>query len=198
MVDTTTATPETPSEGQAKTPEITEEYLDKLVQSAEDRIRTEYSKKNKALLEEVAELKKAKMTSEQLKEYERKQLEDRLTQKEKELNDKEIAIKARDLLTAAGLDLTFVNFVKGGTVEETEKRVRDLKESFSKTIESTIEEKLRAAGRIPGKERAGAPAAGFAGMTPKEIQEKARKDPEWFRKNENDILQAYANGTLKK
>lgn len=191
--------PETPNEVSAEGKIIlTAEELQKKIQSEADRVATHHFKEKEALKLELDNLRKRQMSEEELKKFERKQLEEKLTQKERELNDKEISIKARDLLTSVNLPLTFVPFVKGETVEETELRIKSFSDEWQKAISAAVDSKFKAEGRSPAKEREGSLSAGFEGMTPKQIQEKARTDRDWFRKNEAAILQAYANGTLKR
>lgn len=189
-----TLTPEAPG----KT-DVTEESLKKMIQSEVDRVRTSYVKEKKALEAELDALRKEKMSAEQIKDFEKKQLEERLTIKEHELNDREISIKARDLLTSEGLDLSFVDYVKGDTLEATEKRVKSLKVEWQKAIDKAIDDKMKGAGRDPNKGRDGTGTTSeIAGITPAQILAKARADPAWFSKNEAAILAAVGSGQFKK
>lgn len=189
-------TPE--SEAPEGKPEITEESLKKLIQSEVDRVRTSKSKEIKALELELESLRKEKMSAEQIKEFERKQLEERLIQKERELTDKEILIKARDLLTQEGLALSFVDFVKADTIEATEQRVKTLKAEWQKKHSEAVDSAIKSHARDPNKERTGGSGSEIAGMTPAQIQAKSKADPEWFRKNEAEIMDSLKDGKYSK
>lgn len=177
---------------------ITEETVKKLIQSETDRVRTKYSQDLKAAQEQIESLQKEKMTAAQVREYEQKQLTERLAAKEKELNDKEVGIHARDKLIEEGLDISFVDFVKAGDKEKTDERIKLLKLKFNESLAKAIEDKLKEHGRDPQKGRDQVTQPAILGMTPAQIQQKSRADPEWFRKNESEILAAVAAGTIKK
>lgn len=177
---------------------ITEETVKKLIQSETDKVRTKYSQELKEKQDQIESLQKEKMTAAQLREYEQKQLTERLAAKEKELNDKEVSIHARDQLIAEGLDISFVDFVKADTKERTEDRIKLLKSKFNESLAKAIDDKLKEHGRDPQKGRDQVTQPSFLGMTPAQIQQKSKADPEWFRKNETEILAALAAGTIKK
>ena len=200
MATTTPETkpPETPNEAPAEKTE-NQIDLDKVVQSAKDQVRTEYSKKFKALESELESLRKEKMTADEIKALERKQFEERLTQKERDLNDKEISIRVRDLLAQESLPGSLAEYLKGDTVDNTEKRVKAFKKEFQKALEVAVEDRMKAVGRDPNKGREGSSGTSeFAGMTPAEIEKKAKADPEWMRKHGDEIIAAMASGKLKK
>lgn len=177
---------------------LTEETVRKIVQSETDRVRTKYSVELKAAQDQIEALQKEKMTSAQLREYEQKQLTERLAAKERELNDKEVSIHARDQLIAEGLDISFVDFVKADSKEKTEERIKLLKSRFNESLAKAIEDKIKEHGRDPQKGRDQVTTPVFQGMTPAQIQQKSRSDPDWFRKNESEILAAVAAGQIKK
>jgi len=177
---------------------MTEETVRKLIQSETDKVRTKYSQELKEKQDTIESLQKEKMTAAQLREYEQKQLTERLAAKEKELNDKEVSIHARDKLVAEGLDISFVEFVKADTKEKTEERIKILKTKINDYLKTSMDDKLKEHGRDPQKGRDQVTQPAILGMTPAQIQQKSRADPEWFRKNESEILAAVAAGTIKK
>ncbi|SDL32378.1 protein of unknown function [Clostridium cochlearium] len=117
------------SELETKT--FTEEELQKKVQSAEDRIRTEYSKKIKALEEELRELKPKEKSPEQLELEERiKALED----KEKELEEKELELKISKTLENNGLPSQLAKYLNTTGVEDVESYLGEIKEVLNKHL----------------------------------------------------------------
>lgn len=176
---------------------LTEETVKKLIQSETDKVRTRYSQDLKAAQDQIESLQKEKMTAAQLREYEQKQLTERLAAKEKELNEKEVSIHARDKLVAEGLDITFVDFVKADNKEKTEERIKLLKTKINEFLKLSMDDKLKEHGRDPQRGRDQVAQPSFLGMTPEQIQKKAKADPEWFRKNESEIIAALAAGKFK-
>lgn len=177
---------------------LTEETVKKLIQSETDKVRTKYSQKEKELQETIESLQKEKMTAAERQKFEQEQLTQRLAAKEKELNDKEVSIHARDKLVAEGLDISFVEFVKADSKEKTEERIKLLKAKINDYLKASMDDKLKEHGRDPQKGRDQVTQPSFLGMTPAQIQQKAKADPEWFRKNESEILTALAAGQIKK
>ncbi|WP_096634854.1 capsid assembly scaffolding protein Gp46 family protein [Clostridium cochlearium] len=117
------------SELETKT--FTEEELQKKVQSAEDRIRTEYSKKIKALEEELKGLKpKEKSKSEIELEKRIKKLEN----KEKELQAKELEMKVSKTLENNGLPMQLSKYLNLTGVEDVESYLGEIKEVLNKHL----------------------------------------------------------------
>ena len=137
------------------------------------------------------------MSADQIRDYEQKRHSEELAKKEKELNDREVSIYARDKLIAEGLDITFVDYVKAGTPEDTDKRILSLKTKFQEAVSKAIDDKLKAAGREPNKGRESGNTSEISGMSAKQIHAKTREDPEWFRKHESEILNLTAEGKIK-
>ncbi len=81
---------------------LTQEELSKRIQSAEDKLRTEYSKQIKSLKEEIKTLKPKEKTPEQI------DFETRLAALEKRENE----IKKNDLLASKNIDKSLAQFLK--------------------------------------------------------------------------------------
>ena len=117
---------------------ISKDEIEKMIQSATDKVRTDYVKKLKSLESEKEELKKSAMSEAEKAKYEKEQHEKSLQEKEKELTRKELLIEATDLLKAENLDISFRKYVVGNDIEETKKNIIEFK-SF---IDSKVKEEL--------------------------------------------------------
>ncbi|MGG1339791.1 DUF4355 domain-containing protein [Bacillus toyonensis] len=125
----------------------TKAFIEKMVQSAEDRVRSKYSKELNATKKELENYKTASMTAQEKAEYEMKQLQDQLEERERVLHQKEMQSAAADGLSAIGLDLKFVDFVIGSDIEDTKVRVSKFNDLFSSALEVKVAERFKAAGR---------------------------------------------------
>lgn len=115
--------------GETKT--FTEEEVNKIKQSAEDRIRTEYSKKIKALEEELKGLKPKEKSPEQL------ELEKRLAvleNREKELQKKELELQVSKTLENNGLPSQLAKYLNTTGVEDVESYLGEIKEVLNKHL----------------------------------------------------------------
>ncbi|KHO38936.1 hypothetical protein OR62_08665 [Clostridium tetani] len=109
---------------------FTEEELQKKVQSAEDKVRTEYSKKIKALEQELEAFKPKKSNAEIELEERIKKLEN----KEKELQAKELKLKVSKTLESNGLPTQLANFIQMEGVEDVESYLGEVKEVLNKHL----------------------------------------------------------------
>jgi vacuolar-type H+-ATPase subunit I/STV1 len=186
--------PETKPE--VKTPEEDPEWqarVDKIAQSREDRVRTQYSKQVKDLQKEIELLKKEKMSEGEKREYEAQQLKEALESKEKDLTRREMELLAIKALDEKKLPASFIEFVIGGNEEETTKRIEALEKTYREAVKVEVDTRMKAHGIVPGKGR-GTDTTSFEGMSPAEIQKKAREDPAWWDKNEKAITDFYKKG----
>ncbi|TKJ08692.1 ribonuclease, partial [Bacillus cereus] len=81
-----------PPVGEQKEPKLddaTKTFIEKMVQSAEDRVRSKYSKELNATKKELENYKTASMTAQEKAEYEMKQLQEQLEERERVLHQKE-------------------------------------------------------------------------------------------------------------
>ncbi len=100
--ETNTGSETTETEQQADTITLTQEDLNKRIQSAEDKLRTKYSKQIKELEKQIADSKPVEK-SEQEKDY-----EERLAK----LEEREKAIALNDALSAKGIDKGLAQFLR--------------------------------------------------------------------------------------
>ncbi|CDI50393.1 capsid assembly scaffolding protein Gp46 family protein [Clostridium tetani] len=106
---------------------FTEEELQKKVQSAEDKVRTEYSKKIKALEQELEAFKPNA-------EIELEERIKKLENKEKELQAKELKLKVSKTLESNGLPTQLANFIQMEGVEDVESYLGEVKEVLNKHL----------------------------------------------------------------
>lgn len=113
---------------------FTEEEVNKLKQSAEDKVRTEYTKRIKALESELKEYKPRTLTDEE------KALQDKikaLEDKEKELEFKERNIKLQDTLKNNGLDAQLAKYLNLQGVQDIESYVGEVAEVLKTQIKNS-------------------------------------------------------------
>ncbi|NFQ02754.1 DUF4355 domain-containing protein [Clostridium sporogenes] len=117
---------EVSQEIEKETKTFTEEDLNKKIQSAEDRVRTEYSKKLKQMEEELEELRPKEKSQSELDMEARVQA---LEQKEKEVAKKELELNVTNKLQEQGLPSQLSKYLVG--VEDVETEINSLKEIFN-------------------------------------------------------------------
>jgi exonuclease VII large subunit len=171
--------------------------INRIAQSREDRVRTEYTKQVKSLKAELENLRKDRMSENEIREYEATQLKQALEDKERDLTYREMQLLAVKTLDEQKLPSSFVDFVIDANQEKTLGRIAQLKKVFTEEISSAVTLRMKEVGREPGRGRVPDGTSEFSGMTPSDIQRKAHEDPEWFRKNEKDILSHYSKGYNK-
>lgn len=128
-----------------------EEERRKAIQAAEDRVRTEYVKKQKALEAELEKLRREKMTEEERQQLEKEEYEKRLREREEALTAREVELHTINTLTAESLPLGFRDFVKGDSVETTTERIQDFKKLWNAELEKAVKAAFKDAGRNPEK-----------------------------------------------
>ena len=129
---------------------LTMEAVQKMIQSETDRVRTEYSNKYKALESEKEKLLKEKMTEEEKKKFEFDKLQKQLEEQKSEITQRELNLKAVDLLKENELNLDFRQFVVGKDEESTIKKVETLKKVWQNALDSAIQAKFKENGRELG------------------------------------------------
>ena len=127
--------------------ELTLEQVQKMIQSETDKVRTEYSKKLKALEREKEELEKAKMTEEEKAKYELEKYQKELAEKEKAIALKELTIITGDLLKENGLPFEFRDFLIGTDEEDTKLKISLFKKEWDRAIKAEVEDRFKASGR---------------------------------------------------
>jgi len=130
--------------------QLTQEDIQKMIQSETDKVRTEYAKSLKEKEKEIDELKKEKMTEEQRAEYERKQWEQEKAEKEKELQQREVALHTVDKLQDKKIPLKFKDFLAGEDVEKTDQNIETFEKVFQEALSEAVDERFKQQGGDPG------------------------------------------------
>lgn len=130
---------------------LTKEAVEKMIQSATDKVRTEYVKKLKILEAEKEELEKAKMTEEEKRAFEEEKRQKELEAKEQEIRQKELNIKAYDVIVEQELNPKLKPFILADTEEDIETKAKELKSIINNIVETALQEKIKGLGREPHK-----------------------------------------------
>lgn len=168
--------------------------LDALLQSETDKrvnqaIETFKSKELPKLLSGAkAEAEKlAKMNADQKAEYERKQQEEKLLQREAEVTRKELKIEAHKIFTEKGLPVDLLDVLKYDNAESCNQSIDALEKAFRQAVEKGVNERLKGE----------APKAGGAGKQSSYAEQLAEA-----RKTGNNVLaiqikqEAYQKGEI--
>lgn len=119
--------------------------ISKAVESAlnktKSKLETEYSQKIEEAKQEAERL--AKLSEKERKDEEMKQREEALTNRMKELEQKELKSDAISDLSKKGLPATFADFLVQDNAETTLKNINALKETFDAAVNEAVKEKLR-------------------------------------------------------
>lgn len=115
----------------------------KFFQSEQDKIRTEYSKKNTALQKQLEDEKKSKMTEQEKLEAAQRELEE----KGKALQERENRLFAISALSEAEMPSSFLPFVVASSEEETNEKISSLKTEFDKAVSEKVQDTFRSTGR---------------------------------------------------
>lgn len=124
-----------------------EEAIQKMIQSATDKIRTDYTKRMKQLEEEKEALLKEKMSESEKKDYELNKREKAIREAESRLLASNIENAAVNSVARLEIPIDFKDFVKGETVEETEKRAEQFHELWKSAVDAEVQKRFAANGR---------------------------------------------------
>lgn len=131
------------------------EAVSKAEQSAADRVRTEYSQKNKELQDKLDELAKSKMSEEEKAKFEREKLEKELRDREAALQTREVALHTVDRLREYELPLEFRDFLAGANVDDTNKRIDAFRVQWQTALSAAVDQRFKQNGSDPGRGSSG-------------------------------------------
>lgn len=148
-------------------PSITQDDIDKMVQSAVDRATNKLGNKNKELSdklkkvqEENNQLKREKLSADEVKQLEMKEWEERLQAKENEIKRAENERYATN--SVAKLDLAdsesipdIVKFVMADEQTDIDLNVQSFSKLVNKIVQAEVDKKFKASGREPNKSGGG-------------------------------------------
>lgn len=143
-----------------------------------DRVRNEYGKKLKSKEQELQTIKTSTMTEAEKQAQALEDARNEITQKERDLLERENKLFAVDALNKAEMPLTFLEFVTSDSEEVTSKKIETLKATFDAEVQKAVDAAFKNKGRTVAKGTGGAVTAqDFAKMTYQERVELYKNDP---------------------
>jgi len=154
--------------------------FEKFLQSREDKIRTEYSKKNTTLQKQLDEEKKSKMSEQEKLEAAQKELQE----KELTILERENKLFAISALGESELPSSFLPFVTASNEEATTEKITALKAEFDKAVAAKVEDTFKGTGRTykKGAEGGVITTEQFNKMGYQERVKLANEDPDAYNK----------------
>lgn len=137
--------------GQALTMEQIQAMIDKASQSAADKVRTEYSQKNKELSEKLEALQKEKMTDEEKAKFERDKLKRELEERESKLQEREVALHTVDKLTELKLPLSFKSILAGKDTQDTDAKIAIFQTEWQRALDEAVNNRFKENPGAPGR-----------------------------------------------
>lgn len=145
------------SEGDNKTTD-----LEALIQRAVDRATNKLGNENKKLRGQIDELKKAKLSDDELKQLEMQEKEKEIAEREKLLKERENRLVAIKAIKEIGLDdgsnasLDLVDFVMAEDEDGIKERVKSFSDLVKRFVQSEVDKTFKANGRTPARGTASA------------------------------------------
>lgn len=142
-----------------KEPEVSDDlkaFIEKQIQSATDKVRTEYAKKlaeADSKIKNLEEDKKKGLTAKELAEYEAQKAKDEFEQRVAEFEANKNKFTATQLLNKHGLldeNLSFLDLIMADTDEAMELRCKKLKEHIDSKVKMQVDERFKQTGRDIG------------------------------------------------
>lgn len=150
-------------------PDPEDEHIQRLVQQAVDRATNKLGNDNKALREQLENLKREKLSDEERRKLEEEEREKALLEREAAVKDSENKMYAIKAIKKAGLDdgsetaLDILDMVKGADEESTDANIKALKALIDKLVKAEVDKVFKANGRSPEN---GASGSGGNGDNP--------------------------------
>ena len=121
---------------------LTEEAVEKMIQSATDRVRTEYSGKLKATEAERDDLKKESMTAAEAAKFELEKLKEANAVTAAELAKERLALDRASVITDLEVPKNLAPFVTGDSIETILSSAKALMDTFKVEVQKAMEVKL--------------------------------------------------------
>ncbi|MBM6707801.1 DUF4355 domain-containing protein [Ligilactobacillus salivarius] len=190
-VENQTETVENTEEPKKEEKKFSRDDIAKMVNAQVDKIKNDLESKYSKQLEQakVEALeegeRRAKMTADEKAEEDRKRRELEFERREKELELREQKAETRDLLTNAGLPLSFVNQLMGKDSEETQRNINEFQKIVNQQVQNELHKK--AAGKVPNASSSSpAPQKKLSEMTLDEQMALYHENPQAFQVLQNN------------
>nr|WP_319487249.1 DUF4355 domain-containing protein [uncultured Caproiciproducens sp.] len=92
---------------------------------------------------------------EEAKDFEKMTAEEKVVYLQKQMSDEKLAGYTTKQLSAAGLPVEFVPFVKGSDEKDTDERIKTLKAAYDKGVQVGVDQRFKANGYVPKGTAAG-------------------------------------------
>lgn len=131
--------------------------LEELIQRAVDRATNKLGNENKKLRGQIDELKKAKLSDDELKQLEIQEKEKEIAEREQRLAEKENRLLAIKAIKEIGLDdgsdasLALVDFVMADDEAGIKERVKTFDALVKRFVQAEVDRVFKSNGRTPGK-----------------------------------------------
>lgn len=143
-----------------------------------DRVRNEYGKKLKTKEQELQTIKTSTMTEAEKQAQALEDARNEITQKERDLLERENKLFAVDALNKAEMPLTFLEFVTSDSEEVTTSKIETLKATLDSEVQKAVDAAFKNKGRTVAKGTGGAVTAqDFEKMTYQQRVELYKNDP---------------------
>lgn len=144
--------------------QMSQEAIEKLIQSSVDRATNKLGNENKTLRETIERLKKEKLTEEEIRKLDAEEKEKELAEREQAVRDAENKMYALKALKKAGLDdgsesaLELLDMVRGADEAATDANIKAFKNILDRMVKAEVDRTFKSNGRTPEK------GAGTGGM----------------------------------
>lgn len=171
--------------------------IEKLIKSAEDRVRNQMGNENKRLRAALEAEQKKNLSESEIKDLELKEREKTLADRDKALTEKENRWIAMQAIKEAGLDdgskdsLELVNFVMADNEDGIKERVKTFKTLVDAIVKKQVEGVFKANGRTPG---VGSDTASNAGGENESYAVRNGKNAAAVNQKSRSILDSYGLG----
>jgi len=128
---------------------LKKEDIEKMIQSATDRVRTEYSQKLKEVEAEKEELQKQSMSEKQRAEFELEQQRKKNAETAAELAQRELALERVSIITELSIPRDLADFVQGKDRNDILSNAKNLMKSFETAVLQGINKRLAQDGEDP-------------------------------------------------
>lgn len=187
-MEQTNETVKTVETQETETPGITQDSVKEMIAQALaekdkeiDRVRNDYGKKLKGKEQELQSIKTANMTEAEKHAQALEDARNELTQKERDLLERENKLFAVDALNQAEMPLSFLDFVTSDSDEVTTDKISKLKGTFDAEVQKAVDDAFKNKGRTVAKGTGGTVTAqDFANMGYTERAELYKNDPDLY------------------
>ena len=164
------------------------EAIERYVSERVEKATAAFNKEKSGLEKIIAQMKKEKMTDDQIREQERKDHEKEIAEREKAIKAKENKLFALEQIKTLGLDkggvaaLELADLIIADTDEEMTKRAKTLDSLVKALVKEQVDETFKKHGRNPSGGEAGAGNAQPENSLAKKLGEQAAKRNELSKK----------------